>query len=243
MTRISVLLLGTYHFANPGLDAVQVQVSDVLTPEKQSEIIEIVESLSQFQPTKVAVEVNAAKMDALNQEYSNYVAGKHDLTRNEVQQFGFRLAAKFVHPRIFAIDDLGTSLPFDEALEYANQYDPEFVPKVEQYIKDMESKANDLQSTATVRQILAHYNHPDNLKSDHSFYLSFAKLGAMNTFIGAEFLTAWYDRNIRIFANLQSIATEGDRIAVFYGSGHTPILNELIRSSENMDLLDILEYL
>ena len=30
-----LLILGTYHFANPGVDAVQTQVADVLSEEKQ----------------------------------------------------------------------------------------------------------------------------------------------------------------------------------------------------------------
>jgi hypothetical protein len=46
-----LLILGTYHFANPGLDAVQTQVADVLSEEKQREITAVLTTLATFKPS------------------------------------------------------------------------------------------------------------------------------------------------------------------------------------------------
>lgn len=47
--RAKVLLLGTFHFHNPGLDAFKsAHVIDVLSPSRQAEISELVTPLSRF---------------------------------------------------------------------------------------------------------------------------------------------------------------------------------------------------
>jgi len=243
MNRASILILGTYHFASPGLDLVNMEVPDVLMPEYQVQIEEISDLLAHFKPTKVAVEANTSRDNEVNELYSQYRQGKYALTQNEVQQFGFRIASRFDHPRVYAIDDAGTALPFGEALEYASKHNPDFEKNLEQYIERLKAEGQLLQKTKTIRQILVHYNSPEQIKTDHYFYLDFVPLGAMDTYIGAEFLTAWYNRNIRIYANLQRIAENNDRILVIYGSGHLAILRELVGSSSNLELVNTLDFL
>jgi hypothetical protein len=119
MQMANLLILGTYHFANPGLDAVQTQVADVLSEEKQREITAVLTTLASFQPSKIAVETAYDKAESLNQLYTAYRGGSHELTRNEVQQLGFRLAAQLNHDQIYAIDHPGNFIPFEAALTYA----------------------------------------------------------------------------------------------------------------------------
>jgi hypothetical protein len=40
--RAEVLVLGTYHMANPGRDIFNMQADDVLAPKRQTEIAEVV---------------------------------------------------------------------------------------------------------------------------------------------------------------------------------------------------------
>ena len=53
---VEVMVLGVYHFANPGLDVVNFEVDDVLAPRRQREIQILVEALGEWRPTKIAVE-------------------------------------------------------------------------------------------------------------------------------------------------------------------------------------------
>ena len=116
-----VMILGTYHFANPGADEVNIEADDVLSSARQSEIRAVAESLSRFEPTNVAVEIpvaDSSRSSQLDSLYRAYTRGSHDLTRNEVQQIGFRLAERFGHEQLYPID-YRNAFPFDEVMGYA----------------------------------------------------------------------------------------------------------------------------
>ena len=54
--RPEILVLGTYHMANPGHDIYNMQADDVLSPRRQQEIAQLIEVLKKFHPTKIAIE-------------------------------------------------------------------------------------------------------------------------------------------------------------------------------------------
>src|SRR5262252_9303741 len=55
-SKAQVMILGVYHFANPGLDYVKSDLDDHLSEKRQKQIAEVVESLAKFRPTKIAIE-------------------------------------------------------------------------------------------------------------------------------------------------------------------------------------------
>jgi hypothetical protein len=240
--QASILILGTYHFANPGLDIAKMEVADVLSVEKQREITAVLATLATFQPTKIAVEAPYDKADSLNQLYAAYRAGRHELTRNEIQQLGFRLAAQLNHEHIYAIDHPGSPIPFEAALAYAEAHHPDFLTKFQETIARWEVESNRHQQTLTVGEILRRINSPAAIAADHQIYLDFTAVGAADTYIGAEVLSGWYDRNIRIFANLRQIMQPDDRVLVIYGAGHLAILRELADACADIELVDTLDY-
>jgi len=64
---------------------------------------------------------------------------------------------------------------------------------------------------------------------DYGYYLlGEFKNGKYN---GADALaTYWYDRNLRIFRNIQRITTSpNDRILVLFGAGHISVLDQLLK--------------
>ncbi len=237
-----VLVLGTYHFANPGRDISKPEIADVLLPDKQAEIHEVVQALAGFRPTKIAIEslpTSAARLDSL---YEAYRSGRHELSRSEEQQLGFRLAAMLDHETLYPID-YRNDFPFPAMMEYAKVHDLDFVTFVEEELARIEAEANRRQRENTIGEILRAVNEPQHLAEDHGTYMRFAGVGAGDTYVGADLVTRWYERNIKIFANLQCIAEPGDRVLVIFGSGHAPILRELIRHHPKMVLIDALEYL
>lgn len=237
-----VLVLGSYHFANPGRDVVKREVADVLTPGKQVEIERVVQALARFRPTKIAVEVNPASRARLDSLYTAYRAERHRLSRSETQQLGFRLAAMFDHHRVYPIDHRG-EFPFDSMMEYAQTHDRGFVAFVEEELARMTEEANRRQMELTVGQILNEINDPRGLTEDHGTYMRFARVGAGDTYVGADLVANWYRRNIMIFSNLQHLGERGDRILVIFGAGHAPILRELIAHDPDMILIEAREYL
>lgn len=237
-----VLVLGTYHFANPGLDVVQTDVADVLSARKQAEIRAVVEGLARFQPTRIAVESVPAAAPRLDSLYDAYRADRHELSRDETEQLGFRIAAMLDHSRVYPIDHRG-EFPFDAVMEYATVRDPDFVAFANQEIARIAAEKNRQQRENTLGEILRLSNDPEKLARDHGAYMRFAEVGAGDTFVGAELLSKWYERNIHIFSNLRRIAEPGERILVIVGSGHAPILRELITYHPELRLVNTLEYL
>ena len=152
---VKVMVLGSYHFANPGLDIMKTRVTDVMTPEKQAEIAEVVEALAGFHPTKIAIEASLATAATFDSLYAAYRAGEHELMPNERQQLGFRLAARFDHQRAYAIDHHG-DFPIEQVIAYAREHDPAFVQEFEKMIATLGAEADSLQRHATVREILRH---------------------------------------------------------------------------------------
>jgi hypothetical protein len=72
---IQVMIVGSYHFDNPGLDLNNARIAPVTTPEKQAELAAMAERLARFNPTVVAVERVAADPDTLlDQVYPRFDA-------------------------------------------------------------------------------------------------------------------------------------------------------------------------
>lgn len=232
-----VLVLGTYHFDNPGLDVAQFEIADVLHPTRQAEVHAIVESLADFRPTKVVVEYPWDGAETLDSLYAAYRAGTHALDRSEVEQLGFRLADRFGHERIIGGDHRGAFLldplvAYDEAHDAT--YRPAFMRTVETVVAEMDS----LQRTATIGDNLRHFNTPEALRRDLGLYVGAAGIGAGDGFVGAEFASAWYERNIRIFATVAAETDPGDRVLVIFGVSHAPILRHLIEMAPGMRLVE-----
>jgi hypothetical protein len=157
-----LLVLGVYHFANPGLDVVKVDIADVLSAGRQAEIQSVVESLARFRPIRIAVEASPSSAPRLDSLYEAYRSGRHELSRDETQQLGFRLAAMHEHSRVYPVD-YRTDFPFGALLEYAEEHDPDFLTFVEEERERITAEENRQQRENTVAEILRQDNDPEAL--------------------------------------------------------------------------------
>ncbi len=97
----------------------------------------------------------------------------------------------------------------------------------------------------TLREILLDANSERNIQLGHGAYLvDWFKIGAGNDYPGVDRVTGWYNRNLRIFANLQRITEQLDeRILLIIGAGHLPILHHTTLTSPEYELVQVHEYL
>ena len=78
--RPEILVLGTYHMANPGHDIHNMQADDVLSPKRQQEITQLIEVLKRFRPTnRLRLTKPRVEASGSSKEYSDYLAGKYTL--------------------------------------------------------------------------------------------------------------------------------------------------------------------
>ena len=238
-----VMILGTFHFANPGKDVHNSKVKDVKSPKKQKEILAVVDSLAKFKPTKIAVERLTAESDSLNLLFDHYKNDHHSLTRSEDQQIGFRLAKRFNHDKVYAIN-YKTPFAFRKVQKYAKENDTTLVKYFEDYF-NRESVAYEDSVTlhGTIREALILRNQQNQLEKSREPYARIASVGDDLTHLGAEVVAEWYKRNIYIFANIENMATQGDRIIVIFGSGHAPILRDFVKRSPQFKLINPIAYL
>ncbi|MBS0297894.1 MAG: hypothetical protein JSR45_16420 [Proteobacteria bacterium] len=232
---VEVMIVGDYHMGNPGKDLHNAKIDDVLAPERQAQLVKATDALARFKPTKVAAEWPA---DIAASRYGEYLAGTLKPSRNEVVQLGFRLAKTSGLKTVYGIDADG-DFPFDKVDAWATAHGKHAVldqagAEVEGFIKTLESKTRD----GTVSQALRFLNDPARIASDNGFYRTTLKLGSGTEQPGAELLTAWYRRNFLICANILQLAEPGDRIVVFYGSGHAFLLRQCVQETPGFKLVE-----
>ena len=175
-----VMILGSYHMNNPGLDVYNLESDDVLAPKRQKEMQELVNQLAKFKPTKIAIERRwLTKYDTLAQEkYQKYLEDKHELKRGEDEQIGFRLAKQLGHKRIYCID-VGGNFPWGEVMEYAqkNGQASSVGRKTATRWKKCLKEEQELLTKSKLSTYLKKMNQPEKLRSGHSFYMDMCKIG------------------------------------------------------------------
>ena len=232
----TVLVLATYHMDNPGLDLMNVQSDDVLTEKRQKEIRELVSLLKRFKPTKIAVEApfGSVKVD---EQYNRYLRGKYQLTRNEIDQIGYRMAKELNLLMIYGVDaegkfDIGRVFAFAGA---NNQQD--IVGRGMAIGKRQITEENKLIQTATITQIYKVINDQRRINEAHQAYLMMSRIGKDKEYPGASLLADWYERNLKIFSNIQRISElNNDRILVIIGGNHVKQLQQFIEDSGEYNL-------
>jgi len=248
--RAQLLFVGTFHFANPGRDVIKTtNVPDMLAPDRQREIADVVRRLAAFRPTRVAVEYARTRQGTLDSLYREFRAGRYEPPVNEVFQLGFRLAAAAGLEHVDAVDTERSATRIEEAQRHeaelvaARSADP-WAARLTQ-----EQTRRDVPITAanyrTLREILLEANSADAIARSHAAYLvGYFKGGGDSTYAGPDFIAGWYERNLRIFRNLQRITrSPTERIAVIYGAGHLATLQSFAKGSPEYDLVLLESYL
>ncbi|NBC03479.1 MAG: hypothetical protein GVY20_07210 [Bacteroidetes bacterium] len=175
--------------------------------------------------------------DVINIEFPDVLQPKY-----QRQQLGFKLAGKMNHDQVYSIDHDG-DFPFNAVLDFAKEHQPEFVEQFEKLSKYVENRNQELVSSKTIPEILRKKNSPEYLEVQRHFYAEAASVGNDTTFVGADLVSKWHERNIKIFSNLSQIAEPGDRVIVIFGSGHAPLLRYFIESDLQMKLVEPNDYL
>jgi Family of unknown function (DUF5694) len=237
-----VLVLGTFHMANPGRDLYNLQADDMLSPKRQGEIVQFVDQLKAFQPTKIAVEVTVGSA-GVNQKYQQYLAGQYTLTADEVDQIAFRLAKELGHKQVYPID-VAADLPFETVQEFAKRNGKE--EELNQFLgeapKELQKISGTLQN-GSVGDTLRYINQEKQIQSGQALYMRFVRFSGKGEYPGPDFLAEWYRRNARIFSNLRSIIeSPSDRVLVIYGSGHAYWLQRNTLDSDDLVLERLSEY-
>ncbi len=247
-----VLLLGTFHFKDAGLDDFKpLHEVDIFSEQRQAEIEQVVRCLDAYRPTVVGVEATAESRERLDSRYAAYRAGSFELPANEIYQLGFRVAAAQDLEAVEPIDAKGRWYePYIDPEEWAvehGQAEALIASETpwEEFYEATYSYEDARKMRQTLREFFVETNQEANLLESHGHYLlgSF-KAGLGDEYPGADGKTAWYNRNLRIFANiLRTIESPDERVLVVIGAGHVPIIRHAIQASPQVELVEVEQYL
>jgi hypothetical protein len=240
-SKPEILIVGTYHMANPGHDIFNTSADDVLSPKRQAEIAELLTVLKRFRPTKIAIE-STVYDETRKKQYADYLAGKYTLTQNEIDQVGFRLAKELGMKTVYPVDYDG-DFPWQRLVNFAKATGKS--TKFDQLYAEMGAffkKQSEILPRHTILQTLLFINADDRVATDVGFYFREVHFGEPGDYAGADLLTSWYQRNMRIYTNITNLIESPDeRILVIYGSGHLGWLRQATQNDPTVQLRKLAE--
>lgn len=253
----TVLLLGVFHFAGEQVDLNTTPKElgvDMLSPQRQGQIEQLINSLAKYRPTKIVIEASPkyqAKYDSLFQAYvRGQLVASPSFMANEIVQIGFRLAQKVGISTFYPVDAQAFRFKLNSAdsiltfQKYKDQTDSSFLYWEEKY-KEESALGDTLKFQSSLNYYLSFLNDPAIQANSIGRWLVTTKRGSNLEPIGADgFITRYFNRNVRIYSNIQRIVSRKDeRILVIYGATHMYFLKSLFEASPEFKLEDINRYL
>ncbi|MDE0635706.1 MAG: DUF5694 domain-containing protein [Candidatus Poribacteria bacterium] len=263
ITKPTIMILGSRHLANPGIDAVNYKMDDVLAPKRQGEIEQLVQQLKKYSPTKIALEQDPSRNAEINTNYQGYLAGTYKLQRWEIDQIGFRLAKQMEHSEVYCVDYFPDQDPFfsedfdsnlTDIIKFAKEHNQEhLLPSVED---NTDSNADFHEEEdgrvwivptkyESLIDLYIRDNKPEGRRAEHQLYLQMARVGLKDQYLGANWVGhIWYTRNLKIFVNLTRITESADdRILLIIGAGHVYLVQHFLEASGKYIVESPLKYL
>ncbi len=241
-----ILLLGTFHF--------QESRFDFCTKQVQDELKRLIKSISRFSPDAVAVEWAISQQAAIDESYAKLSLSDFDdfdkmkntalgnitmfgitmliCYENETVQVGYRLGKELGLTRIYGIDE---DMGMDETLFMNPSSD---VKSAIQSMQDYNQGYDD-----SIIEQYRFLNTDEWSRKNHNMYMAVNAENTDGHYNGSMTVLSWYERNLKIFSNIQRLAKNAQRIFIIYGSGHLQILRTLINETEGMTLADIYDYI
>ncbi|MCB0457448.1 MAG: hypothetical protein KDC91_06860 [Flavobacteriaceae bacterium] len=244
LQKIKVLNFATFHMGSTS-DASSVEF-DEENKKNQQDAKQIAAMISAFKPTVICVEIPPAYNDELNEAYQAFLHNSNE-TSSYYGEIGL---VAFEVGRLNHIEQL---YGIDHKLDYNYLIDNDVVNTIDTTtynafknnplasIKDLDIQDVNLPLLEKLRRM----NDPRFLNFlilVNADMLAF--VGTEKGFEGADEAAKYYQRNLRIYSNLNRIPlTKNDRVFILSGGSHTAFLNEFMKRSPKYEVVNTLDYL
>ncbi len=242
--KIPILNFGTFHFGYTN-DANTTKF-DEHDKENQIQAHKIAEKLSSFKPTVILVETVPKRNEKLQNEYQAYISNpKMNFERpTELELLAYELGRISGVERIYGIDHkMGYN--YNIGNEIKNNIDSIWHDKYYE---------NPLSFYPDVDEEMDDHNLFDRLKqTNHDQYLDFlitvnadmlTHVGTNDGFEGADEASKYYQRNLRMYSNLNRLELkEDDRVFILTGASHTAFFRDFLSRSPKYEMVNTFDYL
>lgn len=238
-----VMIMGVFHFANPGRDMVKSGVINVMTKDNQAYLEGLATRLAGFLPSDVLLECEPSEQAELQKKFDSYKSGTFTLTSNETYQIGFRVAKAAGLDKVTCFDEGNVGWDAEPMFDYIKKHDPAMQGSMDAMFKSLSERSEREQSTLSLPRLLQLTNDAAGDRENKGMYLLTNAVDAGGSFAGADASASWWHRNFRMYANVQKAAEPGHRVLVVAGAGHTAILKDLLAIDRQRQSEDVSGYL
>lgn len=238
-----LMILGTFHFHSP--DNGDRFHSTAAIPERQQEILEVVDILERFHPAKIAVERKPEFSAELLEQYQAYARGEADLAPGEVQQIAFRLAKRLGHRQLHCVDWNEAVPHVGSVFQWMSEHPSQRIEELDRRTKAAHAREQEHLDHSTLLEHFILLNQPGRAWEDHRVYLDYALLGDEQDPAGAKWVAQyWYYRNLRIWKNVMELFQDPDeKILLLIGAGHLHYLRQIFSDAGTVRLVDTVDFL
>jgi len=235
--KIKVILLGTYHFNNPGNDMIKSKERNILSKESQQDLDIIVKKIyaSNYSPDQIFVESSFNKKKQLNTNYQSYLNNKYHEFTDTIKNA--RMKRYYTEGPI----DSMIEMRFDILLKEVNS-NPELKKEFDEINKSL---SDDCLEEKDLSKVFLCLNQKSKLDNNLGFYFSFAnKIMIGKDYFGARLVTDWYKRNLVMYSNIQNqLKPDTKTIFILVGTGHAAIFRTFFEMDKSFELVDLTKIL
>lgn len=260
---VEITILGTFHFTKFHNET--GENTNFYSEKKQKEINEILEALGEYNPDRIYIEREKKYQKGIDSLFDLYNKNKLKLSdfengSGEVYQIGFQLAKQLQHETLYCVNHF-------ESVSQELISDGHNISYYEKALKQFKFLGRDvvtkfLKGEATLMETLRIMNLPENIEMSHNMMFNtpaYVQNGEFKSYenlpentsnidkkyIGAEFISLFYERNLKIYSNIlnEQLNSGGDRILLITGQVHVGVLQELLKKNPNFKVVEIFEYL
>lgn len=237
-----ILIIGTFHFENPGLDIAKVKTFNVMTDKSQKELENITNKIKAFGPDKIFVEWSFDRQNKLDKFYAKNTDSLLHKDADEIVQLALRSAKKLGHKKLYGIDYNETNFPYDsltKGMKEANQLD--LLKTNLETMAYYENSFNEKITKYSLTELLVDTNTKKSSTDNVSWYLATANRGGKtDNFVGAYLVSEWYRRNLYMYSLIQKLTeSKDDKVMVLLGAGHTAMLREFIKYDPTFEIVEL----
>ena len=244
LDKIQVLNLGTFHMGYTN-DASTTEF-DEHNLENQKNIHEIAKKIAAFKPTVIIVERLPKYDESLQEVYNDYLENPSMFFKrpSEIELLAYELGRLSGTKRIFGIDHK-MDYNYNIGNEIENSIDPFWYNKYKADPLSFFPEINIVDDSLDLLSKLKLKNHDKYL--DFLISVNADKLthtGSEDGFEGADEAAKFYQRNLRMYSNLNRIDLEKeDRVFILMGASHTAFFRDFMSRSHKYEMVNTFKYL
>ena len=241
--KIKVLNFATFHMGSSS-DAKTIDFDDK-SKKNEEDAEKIAEMIAEFKPTVICVERPPSYNSTLNKKYSNFLSHPDSLNfGGEIGLIAFKVGQKSQVQQFYGIDHkMDYNYNISESLD--NAIDPNTFNEFRQNPFKSIPDLNPFEKGLSMKEKLKRINHPKFLNvmiTANADILTY--VGTENGFEGADEAAKYYQRNLRMYSNLNRISLdEDDRVFILSGGSHTAFLNKFLKRSPKYEVVNTFDYL